>query len=72
MALLAPSGTPHAVVERLNAEALKALASPAMKEKLEVLGAEPMPMATAACDAFIRAEVARMAAVVKNAGIKAQ
>jgi tripartite-type tricarboxylate transporter receptor subunit TctC len=72
VALLAPSGTPHAVVDRLNAEALKALASPAVKQKLEALGAEPMPMGPAACDAFIRAEVVRMAAVVKSAGIKAQ
>jgi len=72
VAMLAPSGTPKAIVDKLNAEALKALASPAVKEKLEALGAEPMPMATAACDTFIRNEVARMAAVVKSAGIKAQ
>jgi tripartite-type tricarboxylate transporter receptor subunit TctC len=72
VALLAPSGTPHAVVERLNAEALKALGSTAVKEKLEALGAQPMPMGPAACDVFIRAEVVRMAAVVKSAGIKAQ
>lgn len=72
VALLAPSGTPHTVVERLNAEALKALGSAAVKEKLEALGAEPMPMGPAACDVFIRGEVVRMAAVVKSAGIKAQ
>jgi tripartite-type tricarboxylate transporter receptor subunit TctC len=72
VAMLAPSATPKAVVDRLNAEALKALASPAVKERLESLGAEPMPMAPAACDAFLRSEVARMAAVVKSAGIKAQ
>jgi len=72
VAMLAPSGTPRSVVERLNAEALKALASPAVNQKLEGLGAEPMPMAGAACDAFIASEVARMAAVVKSAGIKAQ
>ena len=72
VALLAPAGTPKAVVDRLNAEALKALASPEVKEKLAVLGAEPMPMSTTVFDSFLRAEVARMADVVKAAGIKAQ
>ena len=72
VALLAPAGTPRAVVDRLNAEALKALASPDVKEKLAVLGAEPMPMSPAAFDAFIRSETARMAEVVKSAGMKAQ
>jgi tripartite-type tricarboxylate transporter receptor subunit TctC len=68
----APAGTPRAIVDRLNAEALKALASPETKGKLEVLGAEPMPMSPAAFDAFVRQDVARMAEVVKSAGIKAQ
>ena len=72
VALLAPAGTPKAIIERLNAEALKALASPEVKEKLAGFGAEPMPMSPAAFDAFIKAEAARMAQVVKSAGIKAQ
>jgi len=72
VALLAPAGTPKAIVERLNAEAVKALMSAEVREKLEVLGAEPMPMTAAAFDAFIRAETMRMADVVKAAGIKAQ
>ena len=72
VALLAPAGTPKAVVDRLNAEALKALASAEVKEKLAVLGAEPMPMSPAAFDAFIRSETARMAEIVKSAGIKGQ
>ena len=72
VALLAPAGTPKAVVDRLNAEALKALASPEVKEKLAVLGAEPMPMSAAAFDAFLKSETARMADVVRAAGIKAQ
>ena len=72
VAMLAPSGTPKAVIDRLNAEAVKALTSPDVKEKLAVLGAEPMPMTPADFDAFIRSETARMAVVIKNAGIKAQ
>jgi tripartite-type tricarboxylate transporter receptor subunit TctC len=72
VALLAPSGTPRAIVDRLNEEALKALASPEVREKLTVLGAEPMPMTPAAFDAFLKAETARMAQVVKAAGIQLQ
>ena len=70
--LFAPSATPRPIIDRLNAEALKALASPEIKEKLELLGAEPMPMSPPAFDAFVRSEVARMAVVVKAAGIKVQ
>jgi tripartite-type tricarboxylate transporter receptor subunit TctC len=72
VAMLAPSATPKAVVDRLNAEALKALASPDVKEKLAALGAEPMPMSTSAFDAFLRSETARIAEIVKSAGIKVQ
>jgi tripartite-type tricarboxylate transporter receptor subunit TctC len=70
--MLAPAAAPRAIVERLNAEALKALASPEIKEKLAVLGAEPMPMTPAAFDAFLRTETARMAQVVKAAKIPTQ
>lgn len=72
VALLAPSATPRAIIDRLNAEALKALASPEVREKLSGFGAEPMPMSPAAFDAFIRTEAARMAQVVKSAGIQVQ
>jgi tripartite-type tricarboxylate transporter receptor subunit TctC len=72
VALLAPAATPRPIIDRLNAEALKALASPEVREKLTVLGAEPMPMSPAAFDAFIKAEAARMAQVVKSAGIQVQ
>jgi tripartite-type tricarboxylate transporter receptor subunit TctC len=72
VAMLAPAATPRPIIERLNAEVLKALASPEIKEKLAVLGAEPMPMAPAAFDAFLKTETARMAQVVKSAGIQVQ
>jgi tripartite-type tricarboxylate transporter receptor subunit TctC len=70
--LLAPAATPRPIIDRLNAEALKALASPEVRERLTVLGAEPMGMTPAAFDAFLRSETARMAQVVKSAGIQVQ
>jgi tripartite-type tricarboxylate transporter receptor subunit TctC len=72
VALLAPAATPKALVGKLNADVVMALGTPAVKERLEFLGAEPMPMSPAACDAFLKSEVARMAGVVKSAGIKTQ
>jgi tripartite-type tricarboxylate transporter receptor subunit TctC len=72
VAMLAPAATPRPIIDRLNAEALKALALPEIKEKLVVLGAEPMPMTPAAFDAFLKSETARMAQVVKSAGIQVQ
>ncbi|MGZ5087349.1 MAG: tripartite tricarboxylate transporter substrate binding protein [Usitatibacter sp.] len=72
VAMLAPAATPRPIIDRLNAEARKALASPEIKEKLAVLGAEPMPMTPAAFDAFLKTETARMAQVVKSAGIQVQ
>jgi tripartite-type tricarboxylate transporter receptor subunit TctC len=71
VALLAPAATPRPIVDRLSAEVLKALASPEVKQKLADLGAEPMPMKPAEFDGFIKSEVARIADVVKAAGVKA-
>jgi tripartite-type tricarboxylate transporter receptor subunit TctC len=72
VALLAPAGTPRAIVERLNAEAVKALASQEVRDKLTLLGAEPMPMTPAAFDEFLKVEAQRAAEVVKRAGIRIQ
>jgi tripartite-type tricarboxylate transporter receptor subunit TctC len=72
VAMLAPAATPRPIIDRLYVEAQKALALPEIKEKLAVLGAEPMAMAPAAFDAFLKSENARMAQVVKSAGIQVQ
>ena len=69
--LLAPSGTPRPVVERLNAEVVKILATKEFKARMENIGAEPMPIGAAAFDAFIKAETESSARLVQAAGIKA-
>jgi len=70
--MLAPAGTPPALVARLNAEVVKALASPEVKERLGALGADPAPMASADVDKLIVRELAENAEIVKAAGIKLQ
>ncbi|HET9471228.1 MAG TPA: tripartite tricarboxylate transporter substrate binding protein [Usitatibacter sp.] len=72
VAMLAPAGTPRSIVDRMNAELVKILATPDMRQKLAALGAEPMPMTPAAFDAFLRDETARMRDVVRNAKIPVQ
>jgi len=70
--LLAPASTPAAVIERLNAEAVKALRASDVAGKLSSQGAEPAPGSPAEFSAFIRREIEKWAKVVKAAGMKAE
>ena len=66
----APAKTPKAIVDKLNAETVKALANPAVKEKLAKLGGDPLPMKPAEFDAFVKKEVDVNATLVKGSGVK--
>jgi tripartite-type tricarboxylate transporter receptor subunit TctC len=68
--MLVPSATPSAIVKRLHDEVLKALAQADVKDKLNRLGAEPMPMTTEAFNAFIKVEMDSAAKIAKAAGLK--
>ena len=68
--LLAPAGTPAAIVERLQQETAKALASPAVREKLLAQGAVPGGITPAEFAKMIEAEHAKWAKVVKASGAK--
>lgn len=68
--LAAPAGTPRPVIEKLNREAVRALESPEIREKLLAQGAEPMPTSPQAFAAFMQDEMAKWAPVVKQAGVK--
>jgi tripartite-type tricarboxylate transporter receptor subunit TctC len=70
--MLAPAGTPPAVIERLNAEVKEALASPQIKERLAALGAEAAPTSPSEFDKLIAQELVENAALAKEAGIKPQ
>ena len=70
--ILAPAGTPREIVNRLNSEILKALASADMKQRLAASGVEPLTSTPEQFADFIKSEIARYAKVVKDAGIKAQ
>ena len=68
--LLAPAGTPADIVNRLQQESAKALASPALKERLLSQGAIPGGTSPADFGRFIAAETKKWAAVVKTSGAK--
>jgi len=64
--------TPPAIVERLHAEATKALADPAVVERLGRQGAVPYPMGTAEFNQFIRTEMDAAARIARAANLKPQ
>lgn len=68
--LLAPAGTPKDIVDRVQAESAKALATPAMKERLQAQGAIPSGNTSADFARFIADETAKWARVVKASGAK--
>jgi tripartite-type tricarboxylate transporter receptor subunit TctC len=70
--MLAPAGTPTAIVEQLNKEVTAALASPEVKDRLAALGADAAPMPTADFDKMIAQELKDNAALVNQAGITVQ
>jgi len=68
--IFAPAGTPKAMVDRLNTEILKILATQEMQDRLKSLGMQPSTFTPAQFAAFQKDEVAKWAAVVKATGIK--
>src|SRR3546814_8943043 len=69
-ALLAPQGTPQAVVDALNAAVRKAMGSPSLRQHFEQEGAVPTTGTPAELRDFIRGELDKWAAVVKSVTIR--
>ena len=68
--LVATGGSPPAAIARLNAEANKALKAPDVREKLIAQAMYPVGTTPEQFSAHIRAEMAKYAKVIKEAGIK--
>ena len=67
-----PAKTPRAIAEKLHAEVMKALALPAVQERLVSVGVDPMPMTLAEFGAFFKKDVADNLELVKAAKIPTQ
>ena len=68
--VLVASGTPAAIVSRLNSELIKVIRSPEIRARLSGQGAEVVTMSPTEQDQFFRQERKRWAEVVTQAGIK--
>ena len=69
---VAPKGTPLPVLQKLNEELNKALASPALRQRYAVLGAEPTQITVEDFGKLMTSEEKKWGAVIKNANIQVQ
>jgi tripartite-type tricarboxylate transporter receptor subunit TctC len=69
--VIAPAGTPPAIIKRMNEELGKALKTPAVAEKLTAQGMDIIGGGPAELDKFLKTEIERWAKVVKDNKIKA-
>lgn len=69
LGVMAPKGTPKAIVDKLNAEVNKAINRPALKEAWAKQGASPMVMTPAEFGTYLRKDIEKWAQVVKVAGL---
>jgi tripartite-type tricarboxylate transporter receptor subunit TctC len=69
-ALLAPQGTPQPILDKLNAEVVKALELPEVKERFAGGGVDTIPSSAAELAARIKQDAAQFAVIVQKANIK--
>lgn len=69
--LLAPTGTPAALLERINKAVVGILETAEVKQRIANEGAEAAPMTTKAYGDFLKRETVKWAGVIKSANIKA-
>ncbi|MCX7135838.1 MAG: tripartite tricarboxylate transporter substrate binding protein, partial [Proteobacteria bacterium] len=69
--IFAPAGAPPDIVARLNGEIVRILHTPEMKERLALLGAEPIGNKPDEFAAFVRAEIPKYAKVIQASGASA-
>ena len=69
LGVMAPAGTPKAVVDKLNAEINKVIAKPEVKAAWDKQGAVALTMTPAEFDAYLRKDIEKWARVVKAANL---
>jgi tripartite-type tricarboxylate transporter receptor subunit TctC len=69
--LVAPAGTPQAIVDKANAAAVKITSDPDMKAKYAQIGVDTVGSTPAVLGTTIKADIAKWAKVISDAGIKA-
>jgi tripartite-type tricarboxylate transporter receptor subunit TctC len=69
-ALFAPKATPQAIIDKINAETVKILSLPDIKERFAGGGVDTIPSTAAELDARVKREFERFAAIVQKANIR--
>jgi tripartite-type tricarboxylate transporter receptor subunit TctC len=69
--ILAPAGTPGPIVARLNAELVKIMHAPEMKEKLDAMATDAVTSTPEEFAGLIKREIVKWGEVVRDAGLKA-
>ncbi len=69
-ALFAPKGTPQAIIDKLNAEVVKILKMPDVKERFAGGGVDTIPSSAAELDARVKREAERFGTIVQKANIR--
>jgi tripartite-type tricarboxylate transporter receptor subunit TctC len=69
--VLAPAGTPRSIIDRLNAEIVKALQMPEVRQNMSAQSFDISPSTPEQFAAFIKSEIAKWGKVVKYSGAKA-
>ncbi len=69
--VVAPAGTPRAVIEKLHREIVATLQEPAISERMAKAGLEPVGDSPTQFAQYLKAEAAKWGKLVKSAGIKA-
>lgn len=69
--IFAPAGTPRAAIDRIYSDFARSLAEAEVREKLVAMGADPVSSTPEAFAAFVTAEAAKYARLVKASGAKA-
>ncbi|HTN28697.1 MAG TPA: tripartite tricarboxylate transporter substrate binding protein [Burkholderiales bacterium] len=70
--LFAPTGTPADIVQRWNAEVLRTMQSPQIQARLPAEGARFIPTTPEQFGAFVKAEIAKWAPIVKASGARVE
>ena len=69
--MMAPAGTPRAVIDRLNADIVRILGQQEIREKFMTLGAEPTPGTPEQFGAVIKADAEKSGRIIRAAGVRA-
>ena len=70
--IIAPAGTPHHIVAKLNSTFTQVLSQPDIQERLFGVGAEALSSTPAEFGVFLQSEMQRWGKVIRDAGLKPQ